>query len=675
MSAERRTRALRTPTVESPKSPGELQAELFAMLRRNADSDEFVRMRAMVEATLPDSPPRALLTSSIDAALAIRQEQILQQRRERGLLVVLETAHDLTAIRDLEMVLQAIVRRARQIFASDIGYLTNFDREQNDFYIRATDGALSEKFKRVRVPMDAGVCGHIVRTKTPYHSTGYQGDKGFVHDPIIDDAVNEEGVRSMLGAPLMVGTHVIGALFVCDREVRTYAQWEISMLSALAAQASVAIENARLFQEAQVALQRASEANQQLRSRAAETEQAAEAHENMIRLVASGGHVNDIVNVVAKLLHAEVALLDESERVVHCASDQNGERGHRLDGLLASPEVQQRVHRALHDSRTSGLSQAVPVAGLSRGEKVRVAAVNGADRLLGGLVILSQGEMSPPQVRTYERGALVTGVVLLSWERSERATSTEVAATIRALVSWHQENLTALQPRLERYGIDLSKPVRLLALHIQGRDLDYALRRARAPAKQRGVLMQEFDGLIVALASAEVFDAMQASVERVLGGDPNIELTGVASGIVYRPEDIPRSFQSLKRCLDVLFALHRRGRIVPEPELSLYALLFEQRQAGDIDAMVGMTIGKLIEHDARRKGDLCATLLAYLDHGHNARAAADALGIHVNTLRQRMETIESLMGEWQSSGRSLEVHMALRMHMLREKSALLASGK
>src|SRR3546814_9099016 len=59
----------------------------------------------------------------------------------------------------------------------------------------------------------------------------------------------------------MANEQVIGVLFVGDRYVRSYIAWEMSILSTLAAHASVAIGNARLFEQAQLALQQASAAN------------------------------------------------------------------------------------------------------------------------------------------------------------------------------------------------------------------------------------------------------------------------------------------------------------------------------------------------------------------------------------------------------------------------------
>jgi transcriptional regulator with GAF, ATPase, and Fis domain len=327
-------------TQDVSLAPGELQSELLAMLQRNAGTREFDEMLERVEAGVPDPARRAQLAGSVRAAMAVCEQLTLQQRRERGLLVVLESAHDLTSIRDLELVLQAIVRRARQIFASDIGYLTNFDRVRNDFYIRATEGAISERFKNVRVPPDHGICGHVLKHKTPYHSTDYLADQGFAHERGIDLAIKDEGVESLLGAPLMVGNHCIGVLCICDRKPRRHAPWEVAMLSALAAQAAVAIENARLFQEAQVALQRASEANASLHRQAEETQAAAEAQEQMTRLVARGCSLVDILDMVGTMLGGHIVLLDEAGQPTQRAAASPAHLAGGLNELLGRTEVQ-----------------------------------------------------------------------------------------------------------------------------------------------------------------------------------------------------------------------------------------------------------------------------------------------------------------------------------------------
>ncbi|WP_146039320.1 MULTISPECIES: GAF domain-containing protein [unclassified Variovorax] len=641
--------------------PTELQSELLAMLQRNASAREFDEMLERVEATLHDPAQRSLLAGSIRAAVAICEQQALQQRRERGLLVVLESAHDLTSIRDLELVLLAIVRRARQIFSSDIGYLTNFDRVRNDFYIRATEGAISERFKNVRVPPDHGICGHVLKHKTPYHSSNYLTDDGFAHEQGIDLAIKEEGVQSLLGAPLMVGNHCIGVLCICDRQPRRHAPWEVAMLSTLAAQAAVAIENARLFQEAQVALQRASDANASLHRQAEEIQAAAEAHEQMTRLVARGCSVVDILNMVASMLGGHIVLLDEAEQPTQRATVAPAHLASGLAELLGSTDTQDLVHRALTEGRRTGRSHEVDGG---PGRYLRVAALMGADRLLGAMLMLSDRAMSANEIRTFERGALVAGVVLLSQERSELVVSGESAAAIRALVSWQQESMAALQLRTQPLGLDLALPLRMVVLSVEERHIEYALRRMR-PAIVRGTLLEECEGFIVAISPEAAFEALQGALQATLLVDARLGAVGVTSGTLSQVDGLPDCFRALKRGIDILRALGRSRELVPEATLSMYSLLFEHRRAADVASFIEATVGDLVQNDQRRGTDLAGTLLAYLEHAQNAKATADSLQIHVNTLRQRLESVDNLLKDWRQDGRFLELHVALRMHRLR----------
>jgi len=52
----------------------------------------------------------------------------------------------------------------------------------------------------------------------------------------------------------------------------------------------------------------------------------------------------------------------------------------------------------------------------------------------------------------------------------------------------------------------------------------------------------------------------------------------------------------------------------------------------------------------------------YLDHGRRHAASAQTLGIHVNTLYQRLETIDRLLGDgWREGHRATDLHLMLRL--------------
>ncbi|RYY87538.1 MAG: PucR family transcriptional regulator, partial [Comamonadaceae bacterium] len=76
------------------------------------------------------------------------------------------------------------------------------------------------------------------------------------------------------------------------------------------------------------------------------------------------------------------------------------------------------------------------------------------------------------------------------------------------------------------------------------------------------------------------------------------------------------------------------------------------------------TIGSLLANDGKRGSQLAATLLCYFQCNQNTKAAARRLDIHVNTMRQRLATIEGLIGGWSDADRALEIQVALRLWSL-----------
>ncbi|MDY7579176.1 GAF domain-containing protein [Herbaspirillum sp. RTI4] len=651
-----------------PENANELGRDILALLHQNADKASFSALQQRLDALPPDTKNKPLLLHSMQMATTIQARFEQYQQRERGLNAVIETAQDLTAIRDLDHVLQAIVHRARKLMGTDVGYLSVIDREQGDFYVRATDGAFSEKFKRIRVGRDIGICGYVALNKTPYSSSEYRADPRFAHTHPIDAAVTEEGIVSILGVPLLSGAEVIGVLFVGDRYARAYDAWEMSILSTLTAHAAVAIDNARLFQETQVALKQVSDANALLKKQTEGTLIAAEAHEQLTSLVAKGGGLKELCEMVANMLNGDVTVIDEGEQTLHVAGKglltDKGEAhavGSPSQKLLHAH--QDSIHAAMMESRIIGRS----VAALTTPEEVcRVSAVVGNRGLLGGLIIRTPVELNEVEVRILERSSMVTGVVLLSQERQDDAARQEIPALFRGLLSQPQAKLSRLLEQAARHGLDLTQPFHLAVVQINAERSAYLLRKWQSAGPMRHTLCDAIDDTMVFISSVAVQEELRQFLYQFFSQEIRHPVTGVLSRQETQLAALPASYQSMLRCLSTASALGRSGAIFLEQELSLYAVLFEKRGEADLDAFLSAMLGKLYHADKQRRTELARTLLTYLDKGHNARAAASALGVHINTFRQRLEAIDALIGNWNEAGRALEIHVALRLWKLRE---------
>ena len=220
-----------------------------------------------------------------DVALRLRDLVARQRAREAELSALYETAHDLTALRDVDAVLSAIVRRARQLLKADMTYLSlndvDADSGEGASYMKVTDGALTAEFERLRLPLGTGLLGLVAQTGAPYFTADYQSDERFEHRGYIDEAVDGERIRAILGVPLLVEGRVIGALLATHRTGRPFPPEEVSLLTSFAAHAAVALENARLFADLDDAARRIGE-------QAAAVDRAAAAHDRLTALVLRG---------------------------------------------------------------------------------------------------------------------------------------------------------------------------------------------------------------------------------------------------------------------------------------------------------------------------------------------------------------------------------------------------
>lgn len=656
-----------TPQPYPPSGREDLLRQLLRLLASSASAGKFEELLARPElSALPDSIREQL---EEDVQLALRVRRLLQQhqRRESELLALYETAQDLTALRDLDRVLQAIVRRARQLIGTDISYLSVYDRELDDFYVRATEGTYSEAFARIRVPNGIGICDLVGRTRRPYFSSGYLQDERFPHSGSIDAAIRGEEIVSILGVPLQVEARVLGVLFVANRFARSFAQQEVALLSSLAAHAALAIDNARMFEDTEKAMRQVSKANELLEARAKEVEKAATVHEQLTALVVRGGDLKGLAAMVAEALSGRIAILDEGLRVI-CTADAGEDREEASSARSAELEpfdASEPIHSALRESRKTGRSVAASIDEIL---ECRVASMVGGTRFLGGLILWTDRELADIDVRTFERSAMVTAAVLMSQERVMEAEYRDVSDILTGLLK-EPRDTERLKREATRRGFDLTQRATLLLIDVPSGRNGYALRTMRnrlTPDEQ--ALAGELDGDLAILMPCEEPRAAAERVHELVSDSLGEDATVAASNSVSSPADFPGAYRAARRCVALLKALGKSGGVGTEAELGVYGLVFSEHGRPELEAYVRDTIGPLLEHDSSRNTELALTLLVYLDQKRSTREAAEALHVHVNTVRQRLESVTEILGQWDASTRSLQIHMALRLHQLYQQT-------
>ncbi|MFJ3779343.1 helix-turn-helix domain-containing protein [Streptomyces sp. NPDC090075] len=602
----------------------------------------------------------AEVEQATEAALRVQTALRQHRRREAELTALFDTAGDLAALRDLDAVLRSIVRRARMLLGTDTAYLTLPDEEAGDTYMRVTDGSVSELFQNLRLQLGEGLGGLVAETARPYASPDYRTDDRFRHTGSIDAGVLDEGLVAILGVPLLLGPgsggQVIGALFAADRTPRTFAPDEVALLCSLADHAAIAIDTAKAMADARTALAELAEANAVIQEHSAAMQRAEESHDRLTDLVLRGGDVPDVAAAVAALLKGDVAVHDGSGWPLATVAEHGGAAVRASEDSGGAAEAAALVSAAQN-------SRAAAHAVFRDGRWV--CAVLAGQELLGCLVLYGRPDLDGPDRRLFERSSVVTSLLLLL-RRSVAETENRVRGDlITDLLTTPDRDPAGLVARGRRLGFDLDRPHTLLV----ARTADTARGRLADAAVQYlfgcGGVTAEHGGAVVVLLPydgtrpGEAARGAAGQLGQLAGAPVTVAGAGPAAG----PRAIADAHAEALRCLRALQVLGRTGHGASVAELGFLGVLLGDNH--DADGFVTTTLGPLLEYDAQRGTQLVRTLRAYFDCGGSLTRAKEELHVHVNTVVQRLDRIQALLGDdWNTPGKALELQLALRLHLL-----------
>lgn len=110
-------------------------------------------------------------------------------------------------------------------------------------------------------------------------------------------------------------------------------------------------------------------------------------------------------------------------------------------------------------------------------------------------------------------------------------------------------------------------------------------------------------------------------------------------------EDFKKSYQEAKNALAISKIATKEQKVYFYENLGIYSLIAQISNGKFLDDYIESKIGKLIKADQMQEGELCETLETYLEHNCNANATAEALFIHRNTMRYRMDKIKRILDD------------------------------
>ncbi len=159
---------------------------------------------------------------------------------------LLELSRDLSSTLDLDSLLNRIAHAAADLCTAEATSILLYDQVKDQLYFRAASNLDASSMSELTVPVSGSIAGWIVTNQQPL---------------IIDDVhkdprhfgkigrITQIETRSLLGVPLMRKDKVVGVLEAINKISGDFTIEDQDLLMALGAQAAIAIENARLFQQ------------------------------------------------------------------------------------------------------------------------------------------------------------------------------------------------------------------------------------------------------------------------------------------------------------------------------------------------------------------------------------------------------------------------------------------
>lgn len=300
-------------------------------------------------------------------------------------------------------------------------------------------------------------------------------------------------------------------------------------------------------------------------------------------------------------------------------------------------------------------------------------------QLSGALILFpAEGRAGATDLPLLESARLALSLQLMHNHVLARSETHVLSDLFRDLVEGRWKALADIQKRAHHTGLNLLEDQQMIVLDFAGHagtqgarltEFKRIVMRVSPPDAAAAVIVALDDRIACLLPADTEFrrnrirsfaEILAAELGRTIEKPPVV----VLGGLCRAPEDYAVTWKRCDRLIGIARTFGLNGVLMASGSGPL-EMLVAALEAGELRSYIDQSIGPIARYDLEHGTAYLDTLAAFLREGCRAQPCADAMGLHVSTLRYRLARLSELFGvEIDSPEKRFDLELAIRLQMI-----------